>query len=880
MLVRHTIIKSISEHLGLFENTVRLMNSSKQYDINIHAENFLAPFLSIAYDLELINLNRFSAASFPSVDLGDAINRHSVQVTSSTSSSKVENTIELFLKYGLSSDYDHLVLLMIGQKQSKYGGKRAVELMDLLKEKGVNLQILDVSDLISHISSLPNLNRLVKLEECISAEITSDNIDRWKVISTLRNQANPYEHAAMLLMKQVHSSVTSYAHSINLFLEPRLLANSSVSRNINDNIENSVSCDEVLGGSDRITIRASAQFGLTTTALYLAHLSYLNGKISVVVNCQDTQIEHVKQKIANQLTEYGFENGRVDTVILDDWSGTRRNSQKYIDLVLELNDNARIILCEKQEDYQVFNFDSEDNFSTAIDEYTLLSLPRNEVRKVVQYYNADRFIDSDDSMLQRVVQDLESLNMHRTVYNVITIMQTFDVNYDESATNRSKMLELVLASIFNRLNYDEYSKKPDLKDVHIVLGHFIAHCIRREDYGFTKLEYLTITNTFCVNHKISLDTELIIDNLLNNQILVKQGSVLRFRNLLWVYYFTAHNMDFDSEFKQHVLDAHLYIASPSVAEFYAGIDRRKSDIVSHITDHLSILTHELKRTIGIPLNQHPIYSLRWDPSDRQIDQATRQMKEDVFESNLPDIVKDQHQDYTYDQIRPYNQQVSKVVNEFSVANLKSCITALSLALRNSDYINPTKLKRDALLSILSAIEELGNVILIMSPVLATKDVASFSGWNLELIGFEEVEDIRKKILYIIQVMPHNFQNYFFYDLYSQRLLPIFDEVFEDRESSWLIRHYLYIMYVRNQPKQWHQHVLQYAKSLPYNSVFTSDLLTELKDIYQFGYLNAGQLAITKQIIKIILAKHHLKKNKVTNQDVSRVKDSSLPEVYD
>ena len=93
---------------ALLENEIKLNTNLNLQDINIHLENILRDILNIIYsDRQFINLNT-EKGNFTSIDLGDNINDIAFQVTSTTTTKKVKETIS---KYKDEYNYKKVIML-------------------------------------------------------------------------------------------------------------------------------------------------------------------------------------------------------------------------------------------------------------------------------------------------------------------------------------------------------------------------------------------------------------------------------------------------------------------------------------------------------------------------------------------------------------------------------------------------------------------------------------------------------------------------------------------------------------------------------------------------------------------------------------------------
>lgn len=112
---RKSCMDGIVYYLSILRVAVAMHNSLNHQDINIASENFFRDFLNLAFGYKLKNIN-IVQRNAQAIDLGDADARIAIQVTSSTGLAKVKHTHSGFVKGGLDSTYDRLIILMIGEK--------------------------------------------------------------------------------------------------------------------------------------------------------------------------------------------------------------------------------------------------------------------------------------------------------------------------------------------------------------------------------------------------------------------------------------------------------------------------------------------------------------------------------------------------------------------------------------------------------------------------------------------------------------------------------------------------------------------------------------------------------------------------------------------
>ena len=118
-LVRQEDLNIIEERLAMISSKVKLANTIHHYDINVELENFCVGLLNLVYGWNLVNINH-SSQNTPAIDLGDEMNKVSVQVTSRTDKAKVVDALDKFVDNHYQNKYDKLFILMLEDKQRSY----------------------------------------------------------------------------------------------------------------------------------------------------------------------------------------------------------------------------------------------------------------------------------------------------------------------------------------------------------------------------------------------------------------------------------------------------------------------------------------------------------------------------------------------------------------------------------------------------------------------------------------------------------------------------------------------------------------------------------------------------------------------------------------
>jgi hypothetical protein len=175
-LKRKDHIDSIIKHSTRFVCEIENYNKLGKYDINLHAEHFLVPVLNLVFDLKLENLNSTKKNNFPAVDLADFENRVAFQITSTSSTQKIKETLEKVEKYDLHDHFDIIYFYILSQKQEKYPNHKIQEVTPKSLTFDPNEHIIDNSSLLRKIDGL-SLSKLSLLSKIYQHEFSDVQID-------------------------------------------------------------------------------------------------------------------------------------------------------------------------------------------------------------------------------------------------------------------------------------------------------------------------------------------------------------------------------------------------------------------------------------------------------------------------------------------------------------------------------------------------------------------------------------------------------------------------------------------------------------------------------------------------------------------------------
>ncbi|MCX6195229.1 MAG: hypothetical protein NTY55_01085 [Flavobacteriia bacterium] len=683
-----------------------------------------------------------------------------------------------------------------------------------------------------------------------------------------------------LFKKRFNDSLKGFDDQPKIWVEPIISRTSELSQNPDENYSQRVLIEEILLSDKSYFINAPSQFGLSTLAHHLICEAWENDELWIYLDNSSIKPHFIGKSARNEANSLDQNPDNVKCIVFDSFYNTDKVSHKKLKELIASNLDCRIIVLNTLDEKLYISKEENEKIDEKeiiidreFDFLHLIALPRTQIRNIVRQYNQEKNIGEETIVLNKITKELECLNLHRTPYNIITILKVSERYFDDSPVNRTKMIEMILFVLFDMGEIPRYKTMPDLKDCEYVLGRYCETMLRNEKYSFQKLDFISELKSFYKEKYIELDIEVVFEILNNNNIIIMDGDKFRFKSTFWIYYFGAKRMHADVSFKDYIFTSKKYSSYPEIIEFYTGIDRNRDDALKILLDDIASTRNIVEEKLGIKGEINPLNNAKWKPSDNEIEKIQNEIGENVLTSNLPDSVKDQFLDKSYNQIRPYNQSIQKIFEDYSLVNLMQQIKASSTALRNSDYANP-ELKMQLLFEIYNSWKQLAKVLFALAPNMALNGKATFQGAAFELNG-DFGQTFEERLNRIIQVLPTNVVGYFQDDLYSPKIGPLFYDCFNN-EKNELLKHHQALLIIFKRPSGWKPQIENYITSINKNSFYLYDTVNALRAKYRYDFASQDDLKSFKYLIKLGLAKHHYGGAKPSLSQILTIKDDNLP----
>lgn len=738
----------------------------------------------------------------------------------------------------------------------------------------VNIQ---VGKNTNYAISTKHLLEIYKINDATSTIITSTSTSRTKTDFVKKLGKEDCMTLTKQFEKNLAESLQTFSTQQNVWIEPRLHTKEE-DLDISTDKDTKVEVADIVTLPKSSVIQARQQFGLTCLAHYLVKEAWINEKPSFWLYLDANKLKphtmEIKKSITKILKPIGLSIEDIECVVLDEFSSSIKNANKILNALSDFLDDIHIIVMMTIIENPLLNESTELPENRKFDLLHLWALPRGDVRKMVSECNNEKYIGDENAVVSKIISDLEVLNIPRTALNCLTILKIYEVEFDDSPVNRTEMIRRVLFLLFNIDEIPHYKNRPDLKDTEYVLGFFCELMLKSSNYYFTREGFLETLNNFCESSEVDLEVHVIFDVLYANNIVVMRGQYFCFKFSYWVFYFAAHRMHHNPDFTNFIFQEMNYTSYPELIEFYAGIDRRRDDALKILIRDIRDVCNIVEDKCGLPSDFNIYNMAQWQLSETGIQQMHNEVASGVLGSNLPDSVKDQYADQSYDRTRPLTQNIYTILEKYSLLRLMRSIQAGARALRNSDYCNPV-VRHELLQEILRSWDQIVKVLIVISPVLSKKGYATLEGASFALYG-DFGESPKKRFNEIIQALPCAVVDWYKDDLFSTKMGPLLYKHM-DSEKNEFIRHALNLLIIKKRPKGWYSHIEKCILAENKNSFYLWDMYTTLRTEYSYSFSSNSTLSMLGKLIKITAAKHDLGVKKPGSKIIEKISDNILPE---
>jgi hypothetical protein len=294
-----------------------------------------------------------------------------------------------------------------------------------IPQKGMDPeQIIKVFEFKKKVSELGGLYYeylgAEQFKEKLYTHLTKYFLEKHDVTNEHKDQLTQNSKASDLITPTLKGNLVK---SLSMFkgqnpcwIDPVLSKTNLISSNYVENYEARIKLDDIIENPTSIIIKSPPQFGLTTLANYFILEAWNENNIWIYLDASKTNRNAIEKAVLYELknTYYTEDPSCIKCIILDSWKNSMHGGMK---MLKSLSDNFKEVPIIVMQTIDASNFlqePSSENIDREFQVLHLLALPKSEIRKMVSSYNEVTFIDEEDKVLNKIVKDLDTLNIHRT----------------------------------------------------------------------------------------------------------------------------------------------------------------------------------------------------------------------------------------------------------------------------------------------------------------------------------------------------------------------------------------------------------------------------------------------------------------------------------
>lgn len=329
------------------------------------------------------------------------------------------------------------------------------------------------------------------------------------------NHSSGSDVVANILQGRLNEALSTFSNQPEVWVNPIIYESKSSEDEKGVEEKEEVEINNLVNSSYSSIIKAPPQFGLTCLSHHLVMQAWKNKHLWVYLDMNTINIQmDVEKVIKKELAKLKISEVNIDCIILDSWKSSMIGSMKVLRGLCNTFPETPIIVMNTIGDFRP-NADQNIKINREFRELTLSALSRSSIRKVVSEYNTKKNLGDENAVLDKVVKDMDVLNIHRTPLNCLTLLKISEKHFDESPVNRTKMIEMFLFVLFDLVELPTYKIKPDVKDCEHVLGFFCEGLIRNKIYDFSRDEFVNSLNMFCKKKLLDLEVSIVFDFFIN-----------------------------------------------------------------------------------------------------------------------------------------------------------------------------------------------------------------------------------------------------------------------------------------------------------------------------------------------------------------------------
>ena len=360
-----------------------------------------------------------------------------------------------------------------------------------------------------------------------------------------------------------------------------------------------ISFQDLCSISHNVLLQAKPEYGRTTL---LQQLCISNSKdvassesdrhfIPVLLNFSDftpgtRRVERAIRSAlpdlpANCTIESLLQNSAFLVCIDDVVFSNQKNIKELKTFVSEYKSNRYILSTIAAGEHEGVKADT--GLPAQFEQITVGTLKRKGIRSLVQRFDRDH--NDIEELLDRVVRELNAINVPHTPLNSTLLLEIFSNDQSFFPLNRSTLIERFIETLLKKRSLSDIERRKfDFRNQVHYLGHVAKYMCKENRYILNYDDLFCLTDTYLKNLGLGFGAREIIDNSITSRIFqlkVGENSV-SFRFKVFLNFFIATQMKAEQKFKMWVFEEERYLSYLSEIEYYSGLERNDLDLLNMV----------------------------------------------------------------------------------------------------------------------------------------------------------------------------------------------------------------------------------------------------------------------------------------------------------
>lgn len=372
-----------------------------------------------------------------------------------------------------------------------------------------------------------------------------------------------------------------------------------------------------------------------------------------------------------------------------------KSTFKKLGIFLGLNQGVKVIAVSESDLNKVAPMEFLENCEIPFSKMFILNLGSKEVRNVMEMW-----IPNSDSLdvehrIDDLVKSFQSYSLPSTTMSVSLFLWSTEY-HDRKPINHAVLLDIYLDILLQKLDKSNiYRDTFDFKNKSQILAR-IAECFteKADNEGWVKWSdyQLFIESYIKLETTLPYDPSVIADYFIDRKIFKKSNGKIRFAYTCFYQFFIAKRMEFNSKFKNWVLEENRYFKYSKEIDYYTGLVRSDDELFKKILNRFKT---EFERTDFIFDDLESKWDKHFIINPRE---EKKEFEPIVSKVTLSDVKDNRPSQELMDEINDRRllniENPKKILRKEGAVSLEVLLIIMSNVVRNSETIENKELKKE------------------------------------------------------------------------------------------------------------------------------------------------------------------------------------------